>query len=396
MNNKTNSDKRRKTAKRKSDAKKGIQKQSKSKAPTRKVGSKSISKSKKEKSSSSKLTKGEWNTVQGKRKTSRKKDEKMAEDDETTSSSYHSSSSSSSSSESESEEEDGSQDDSDQDSFFGDSDSEKEEDEDETKVLKKNSMGDDKHEASNLELSSQTIAQKEREKEIEAFLKKEKEDLKNNQETNDQKLVEPINNEKEEEEEESKSDPMKEQEEEEVQEEVKEKSFYELVLEERIERQKALKPKALWFSTIRRECKKALGRIDKDYRDVDATRNMYSSSNGNVSLDLYKSNASLWNGIVVNAVVEEPKPRSIPKQQPSSSSSSSSKNSISNLSQADQIQLRKYKNWPPFINDPTQTCKIPERVFTEWRMPSKSFEKFWKIVFISDCFQFHIFYIFYR
>jgi len=166
---------------------------------------------------------------------------------------------------------------------------------------------------------------------------------------------------------------MKEQEEEEVQEEVKETSFYELVLEERIERQKAPKPKALWFSTIRRECKKALGRIDKDYRDVDATRNMYSSSNGNVSLDLYKSNASLWNGIVVNAVVEEPKPPQIPKQQPSSSSSSSSsKNTISNLSQAEQIQLRKYKNWPPFINDPTQSCKIPEKVFTEWKMPSKS------------------------
>jgi len=163
---------------------------------------------------------------------------------------------------------------------------------------------------------------------------------------------------------------MKEQEEEEVQEEVKEKTFYELVLEERIERQKSIKPKALWFSTIRRECKKALGRIDKEYRDVDATRNIYSSSNGNVSLDLYRSNASLWNGIVVNAVVEENKPPFIPKQQPSSSSSSS-KNPISNLSQADQIQLRKNKNWPPFINDPTQSCKIPEKVFTEWKMPSK-------------------------
>ena len=115
-----------------------------------------------------------------------------------------------------------------------------------------------------------------------------------------------------------------------------------------------------------------MGRIDKDYRDVDAARNLYSSSNGNVSLDLYKSKASLWNGIVVNAVVEEPKPPSIPKQQPSSSSSSSSKNTISNLSQADQTQLRKYKNWPPFIKDPTQSCKIPEKVFTEWKMLSKS------------------------
>jgi len=97
---------------------------------------------------------------------------------------------------------------------------------------------------------------------------------------------------------------------------------------------------------------------------------MCSSSIGNVSLDLYKSTASLRNGIVVKVVVEEPKPPSIPKQQ--TSSSSSSKNTISNLSQADQTQLRKYKNWPPFIKDPTQSCKIPEKVFTEWKMLSKS------------------------
>jgi len=55
--------------------------------------------------------------------------------------------------------EDGSQGDSDQDSFFGDSDSEKEEVEGETEVSKSNSMVDDKHEASSLESSSQTIAQ---------------------------------------------------------------------------------------------------------------------------------------------------------------------------------------------------------------------------------------------
>jgi len=84
----------------------------------------------------------------------------------------------------------------------------------EIEVSKSNSMVDDKHEASSLESSFQTIAQKEREKErekeIETFLKKEKGDLKNNQETNDLKLVEPMNDEEEEEEEESKSEQMKE------------------------------------------------------------------------------------------------------------------------------------------------------------------------------------------